>query len=135
MGLSGTVLNWFNSYLTDPQFFVSTDTCSSGTHEIKRWVPQGSILGPLLSNLYMLLLGDVIRRHGTSFHSYADDTQLYIAVSPDDTGPIVILFNCILDIKSWMAVNSLQLNQDKTEVLVIGPGVHQEYNKNRFLSS
>lgn len=122
VGLSGTVLNWFVSYLTDRSFFVSMDMCSSGTHEIKCGVPQG----PTLFNLYMLPLGDVIRRHGISFHSYADDTQLYIAVSPDDTGPIDALFNCILDIKSWMAENFLQLNQDKTEVLVIGPEGQRE---------
>ncbi|XP_076601118.1 uncharacterized protein LOC143329205 [Chaetodon auriga] len=121
VGLSGTVFNWFSSYLTDRYFRVSLDTCSSRTHKINCGVPQGSILGPILFNLYMLPLGDVIRRHGISFHSYADDTQLYIAMSPDDTGPIDALFNCILDIKSWMAVNFLQLNQDKTEVLVIGP--------------
>lgn len=36
------------------------------------------------------------------------------------------LFNCILDIKSWMAENFLQLNQDKTEVLVIGPEGRRE---------
>ena len=69
----------------------------------------------------MLPLGDVYRRHGISFHGYADDMQLYIAVSPDDTGPIDVLFNCILEIKTWMAANFLQLNQDKTEVLLIGP--------------
>ena len=74
----------------------------------------------------MLPLWDVIRRHGISFHNYADDTQLYIAVSPDDTGPLDTLFNCILDIKSWMAANFLQLNQDKTEVLVIGPEGQRE---------
>ena len=126
IGLSGTVFNWFSSYLTDRSFFVSMDTCSSRTHKIKCGVPQGSILGPILFNLYMLPLGDVIRRHGISFHSYADDTQLYIAVSPDDTGPIDTLLNCILDIKSWMAVNFLQLNQDKTEVLLIGPEGERE---------
>ena len=126
VGLSGTVLNWFCSYLTDRCFYVSMDACSSEIHEIGCGVPQGSILGPLLFNLYMLPLGDVIRRHGISFHSYADDTQLYIAVSPDDTGPIDALFNCILDIKSWMAENFLQLNQDKTEVLVIGPEGQRE---------
>ncbi len=69
----------------------------------------------------MLPLGDVIRKHDINFHSYADDTQLYIAVSPDDTGPSDTLFNCILDIKSWMAEDFSQLNQDKTEVLIIGP--------------
>ena len=90
-------------------------------HELKYGVPQGSILGPLLFNLYMLPLGDIIRRHGINFHSYADDTQLYIAVSPDDMGPTDSLLNCILDIKSWMAENFSQLNQDRTEVLIIGP--------------
>ena len=47
-------------------------------------------------------------------------------MSPDDTGPIDVLFNCILDIKTWMAANFLQLNQDKTEVLVIGPEGQKE---------
>ena len=72
VGLSGTVLNWFYSYLTDRHFLVGMDTCSSGIHEIKCGVPQGSILGPILFNLYMLPLGDVIRRHGINFQSYAD---------------------------------------------------------------
>uniref|UniRef100_A0A3P9LR34 Reverse transcriptase domain-containing protein n=2 Tax=Oryzias latipes TaxID=8090 RepID=A0A3P9LR34_ORYLA len=120
VGLSGNVLKWFYSYLTDRHFYVSMDTCSSRIHEISCGVPQGSILGPILFNLYMLPLGDVIRRHGVDFHSYADDTQLYIAVSPDDLEPVNTLLNCILDIKLWMAENFLQLNQDKTEVLIIG---------------
>ena len=74
----------------------------------------------------MLSLGGVIRRRGIDFHSYADDTQLYISMSPDDTSPIDKLFKCILDIKSWMAESFLQLNQDKTEVSVIGPKAQRE---------
>lgn len=74
----------------------------------------------------MLPLGGVIRRHGVSFHSYADDTQLYISVSPDDTRPMDALSNCILDIESWMAENFLQLDQGNTEVLVIAPEAQRE---------
>uniref|UniRef100_A0A672YFS9 Insulin-like growth factor binding protein 2b n=1 Tax=Sphaeramia orbicularis TaxID=375764 RepID=A0A672YFS9_9TELE len=41
-------------------------------------------------------------------------------------GPINTLFNCILDFKSWMAENFLQLNQDKTEVLTVGPEAQRD---------
>uniref|UniRef100_A0A8C6SBV1 Reverse transcriptase domain-containing protein n=1 Tax=Neogobius melanostomus TaxID=47308 RepID=A0A8C6SBV1_9GOBI len=123
VGISGTALNWFKSYLEDRTYFVKNGNC---VHKITCGVPQGSILGPVLFNLYMLPLGDVIRRHGVNFHSYADDTQLYISMSPDDTRPMDALFNCILDIESWMTENFLQLNQDKTEVLVIGPEAQRE---------
>lgn len=37
---------------------------------------------------------------GFDFHSYADDTHLYIAKSPEDTWPIDNLFKFILDIES-----------------------------------
>uniref|UniRef100_A0A8C6KAZ9 Reverse transcriptase domain-containing protein n=1 Tax=Nothobranchius furzeri TaxID=105023 RepID=A0A8C6KAZ9_NOTFU len=126
IGLSDAVHRWFTSYLPDRTFMVSLDTCPSSVHGVTCGVPQGSILGPVLFNLHMLPLVSVIRRHRVNFHSYADDTQLYISVSPDDTRPMDALFNCILDIKSWMAENFLQLNQDETEVLVISPEAQRE---------
>ncbi len=41
--------------------------------------------------------------HNISFHSYADDTQIYLHLEPNNYNRITDLNNCLQDIKSWMA--------------------------------
>ncbi len=61
----------------------------------------------------MLPLGDIIKRHGVSFHSYADNTQLYISLRPGETHQIEKLTECIVDIKNWMTSKFLLQNSEK----------------------
>lgn len=83
-------------------------------------VPQGLILGPSLFNIYMLPLGQIMRNNNIDHHCYADDTQIYVALSPNDYRPIDLLCQCIEQVKDWMCQNFLQLNKDKTEIIVFG---------------
>ena len=56
-------------------------------------------------------------------HCYADDTQLYLAFSPNkevDTIAIEAMRNCIKELRVWMARHRLMLNEDKTDFLLIG---------------
>ena len=74
----------------------------------------------ILFSLYMLPLGSIIARHNLSFHCYADDLQMYLPVKPSGNSAQCSLFDCIADIKQWLAQTFLHLNDDKTECIVFG---------------
>ncbi len=107
ISMKGTALKWFKSYLSDRCHFVCVNGESSTYTKVSYRVPQGSVLGPILFILYMLPLGYIIRKHNINFHCYADDTQLYLSLKPDDTKR-----SC------KMTCNFLSLNSGKTEIIV-----------------
>ena len=84
-GINGLALSWFKSYLLDRTQSVKVGSVLSHPMELKFGVPQGSVLGPLLFSMYTNPLSSIIQSHrGIKHHFYADDTQLYITLSPSN---------------------------------------------------
>ena len=119
-GCSGTVLDWFISYLSCCTQSVSVGHDST-TSVLKCGVPQGSVLGPLLFTLYTQPFSTVICLSGLSYHFFADDSQFHISSVPSDFPVLACdLKDCIEDVAEWMGDSKLKMNNDKTERMVIG---------------
>ena len=73
-GIRGTVLQWFNSYLSQRTQFVNVIETNSTVRDLPVGVAQGSVLGPVFCLLYTAPLAKVIRSYGLDYHLYAHDT-------------------------------------------------------------
>ena len=85
--------------------------------ELLTGVPQGSILMPLLFNIYINDLFFILE--GTNVCHYADDTELYMCDM--DLGSIIrsLEHDTYLAIE-WFENNYMKLNKDKCHLLVSG---------------
>ena len=118
IGLQDKALEWFQSYLSDRRISVKRKEHVSELQVVKYGVPQGSVLGPMLFNVYCLPLTTIIRKHGVSYHVYADDTQVYVDGDKNDSSSAyATLYACINDIKEWLSSNFLLLNDKKQNSL------------------
>ncbi len=124
IGIDGTALSWFQSYLTNRSQVVCINDAVSYPVTLTFGLPQGSVIGPSgFSLLYTLPLGDIIRNHGLKYHFYADDTQLFLSFDPTQENAesaLQRIETCIDEIRQWMSQNFLKLNDDKTEFIIIG---------------
>ena len=117
-GISGTVLNWIKSYLTDRSHSVSVLNSASRIIQDGCGVPHGSVIGPLLFILYTAPIHHIIKSHGLEDMMYADDVQIYLSFDPCDRDTAISRINaCVSNIRSWSPRNMLALNESKTEVL------------------
>ena len=117
-GLTGVVLEWIRSFLTDCTQEVAYGSQLSARQPLLFGVPQGSVLGSLLYVLYTAELTHVVARHGMNLHQYADDSQVYISVVVRNTASAVLRFSaCVAGVNDWMRASRLRLNAAKTQVM------------------
>ena len=106
VGIRGTALNWFRSYLSDRSQRVSVHGVLSRPFDLNCGVPQGSCLGPLLFIIYVSKLFKIVEHYLPDAHCFADDTQLYLSFKPlgntAQADAIQTMEKCIDAVRKWM---------------------------------
>ena len=113
IGIKGSVLGWFSSYLTRRRQRVVLPGVASGWDETKAGVPQGSILGPLL---FLIFINDIVLGIESNIRLFADDTSLFLTVDNPITSAEVLTSD-LRQISSWANRWKVDFNPVKTETV------------------
>ena len=104
------------SYLSNRKQYVQID-CNCSKHlTVTHGVPQGSILGPVLFNIYV---HDLSENTNGSCMQYADDTSIYESFKPKEMNQYVERINEDLNkIVEWSSSSNLIFNTGKTKTVL-----------------
>ena len=120
-GVCGNALDWLVDFLNDRTQIVCACGRESAISKLKYGVPQGSVNGPKRFIEYVEDVTSQLEKHHLLYHLFADDMQGLLHCSPTAVPHMLsTLKNCFLDVSAWCASKRLQLNANKTELLLFG---------------
>ena len=114
-GFEDSALGFIFNYLKERKQHTKIGDSYSSWRELKHGVPQGSILGPLVFNIFINDIFFFIDK--TKFANYADDTIVY---SKEDniTKLLHLLETETSAVLNWFLINEMKANDDRCHLIV-----------------
>ena len=115
LGVRGPCLELMKSYLSDRTFYVAYESKKSNCFALDSSVPQGSVGGPILFNLYSNDLTSYIK--DLDIVLYADDS-VFILVGSNITTLFETMNQKLSQLDVWCRFNGLHINAEKTKYMI-----------------
>ena len=110
-GVTGIANKWFESYPTNRKQFVEVNGQACDWANVTTGVPQGSVLGPLLSLKYINDFAKAVQF--SQVYLFADDTNIKSVCSSSAS-----FQNNISNICDWFLSNQLSVKVDKSSSVI-----------------
>ena len=110
LNISNNLQKWFKAYLTNRSQVTFMNGITSPIAMLTHGVPQGSILGPMLFNLY---INDLPRVVDSNMILYADDSVIFASSTFAQASQIVNAD--LLRVHNWCKYHKLSMNASKTK--------------------
>ena len=118
-GLTNKAIALLKSYLSNRKQYVQLSDVRSSVRPISVGVPQGSILGPLLLNIF---INDIVKSSTKfNFILYADDTTLNSTLDSFGQDEVEIQNTIVSELQNifkWLDVNRLCLNVAQSKFML-----------------
>ena len=114
---------WVRSFLSDRRAKVQVGGSRSLSFRIRRGVPQGSVLGPVL---FILFVDDITKDLPCGAHAslYANDLAIWSS-SPDPLKASSVVQSSLTVLETWSNLWRLPLNRKKCESSFFSTDPHQ----------
>ena len=128
-GFDKSALKFIYDYLKNRMQRTKVSGSYSSWRELLSGVPQGSILGPLLFNIFINDIFFFLDK--TKIANFADDNTTY-AIEND----IMVLLNTLesetINVLDWFQINEMKPNQGKCHLLIADIN-HRYYSSNSYI--
>ena len=124
-GIDSVELLLISDYLSRRKQRMKIGSCYSSWHDITRGVPQGSLLGSLLFNIFINGLILFIKK--SEVCNFADDNTIY-CVGKNIDNVISDRKTDLIGVMEWFKINSLKANPGKFQFMVLGNKDERSFN-------
>lgn len=126
----GRIYNYLEDFISNRSIQVRVGTTYSNVKQLDMGLPQGSILSPILFNIFIADLPTILNRD-TTLVQFADDICMWRKVTMKRLTPKRsinhiqrVYQNELNNIEKYLKINGLSLSLEKTKIVLFNSGVN-----------